>query len=93
MSVQTRKYDPHKKYKRMGECRRCGRCCDLFCPYLRWIANRDIKAGEIFQDTGIGQPIMAICTANPKPKACADFPPDPWSTPEKCGYYWVEVEE
>jgi len=83
-------YDPHKKYKRVGECRRCGRCCDLHCPYFRWVANRDIKKGEVIEETGIDAPIMAMCTADPKPEACAKFPTDPWQTPPKCGYKWVE---
>jgi len=86
-------YDPHKKYKRVGECRRCGRCCDLHCPHLVWIANRDVKAGERFSDTGLDQPFRAECTASPKPSMCSNFPTNPWQTPPKCGYSWVEVEE
>jgi len=77
----------------MGECRRCGRCCDLHCPYFRWIANREIKNEEIFIGTGIDFPIMALCTADPKPEMCINFPSDPWQTPAKCGYFWIEVEE
>ena len=86
-------YDPHKKYQRVGECRRCGRCCDLYCPFLKWHVNRDLKAGEEFVDTGIGQPIMAVCTADPKPEMCKNFPTNPWQTPPKCGFSWIEVKE
>jgi len=84
------RYDPHKKYRRVGQCRRCGRCCDLHCKHLRWVTNRDIKSGESFRDTGVDCPFMAICTANPKPEMCAHFPTDPGQTPPKCGYSWVE---
>jgi hypothetical protein len=87
------RYDPHKKYVRVGECRRCGRCCDLHCPSLKWVANRDVKKDEVFTDTGIDGPFMAICTADPKPQMCADFPTDPWQTPPKCGYSWKEATE
>ena len=83
-------YDPHKKYKRVGECRRCGRCCDLHCQFLRWLATRDIKRGEEFVDTGIGYPIIVICLADLKPEMCADFPTSPPQTPPKCGYSWIE---
>lgn len=86
-------YDPHKRYRRVGECRRCGRCCDLHCPHLRWVVNRELKPGEVFYETGLKEPIMAECTAQPRPKMCADFPTDPSQTPPKCGYSWVEVTE
>jgi hypothetical protein len=84
------KFDPHKKYKRIGECNRCGRCCDLYCKFLRWKVNRDLKAGEEFIETGINGSIMAICTVNPKPTMCADFPTSHWQT-LKYGFRWVEV--
>ena len=84
-------YDPHKKYVRVGKCRRCGRCCDLHCKFLRWKVNRDLKAEEEFIDTGIDKPIMAVCTAKPKPEMCANFPTNPWQTPPKCGFRWVEA--
>lgn len=93
-------YDPHKKYRRVGECRRCGRCCDLHCQYLRWIVIRDIKAGEVFADTGkdkgylyaecliFNEPIMSgSCNLEQR----QGFPFNPWQTPPKCGYSWVEV--
>jgi len=65
---------------------------------LRWIANRNIKAGEQFNDTGIDAPFMAICLlhdnlgerAKHYGGCCVDFPTSPAQTPEKCGYYWVE---
>jgi hypothetical protein len=44
------------------------RCCDLHCPSLKWVANRDVKKGEVFTDTGIDEAFMAICTADPKPQ-------------------------
>ena len=91
-------YDPHKKYKRIGECRQCGRCCNLHtCPYFRLVANQDISAGEIIEDTGIDAPIMALCLLNGKPEkaemyggSCVTFPSNPWQTPPKCGYSWIE---
>ena len=86
-------YDPHKKYKRASECRRCGRCCDLHCQYLRWVANWDVPKGQVFSDTGEGHPFEAICLANPKPEMCANFPTSPVQTPEKCGFRWILEEE
>jgi len=83
-------YDSHKRYRRVGECKRCGRCCDLHCKDLVWVANRDVKKGERFTDTGIDQPFMAVCTATPKPEQCVNFPTNPFQTPLKCGYSWVE---
>jgi len=86
-------FDPHRTYVRMGECRRCGRCCDLHCPHFSWVANRQLNPGETFAATGKAQPIMAVCNASPKPETCARFPADPSQTPPKCGYFWVEVRE
>ena len=83
-------FDPHKKYKRVGECKRCGRCCDLHCEWLIWVANHDVKQGERFKDTGIDQSFMAVCVADPKPEMCANFPTNPWQTPPKCGFSWIE---
>ena len=84
-------FDSHKKYRRVGECRQCGRCCDLHCQWLRWVATREIRNGEQFSATGTGEAIMALCLAEPKPEMCAGFPTNPWQTPPKCGYSWVEL--
>lgn len=94
----TTQYNPHKRYIRAGTCRRCGRCCNLHtCPYFRLVANRDIKAGEVIDDTGIGTPLMALCLVEGKPEkaemyggSCITFPSSPPQTPPKCGFYWVE---
>ncbi len=95
-------YDPHKKYKRVGECRHCGRCCDSGCPYFRFEANRDIRAGERFglSEIGIEGAIMAICTVHDNPEkratvyggSCVDVPTHPLNTFETCGFKWVEEE-
>lgn len=61
------------------------------------MANQDISAGEIIEDTGIDAPIMALCLLNGKPEkaemyggSCVTFPSNPWQTPPKCGYSWIE---
>lgn len=93
-------YDPHKKYIRIGECRRCGRCCDLHCPRLKWVAMKDIKAGETFEtgkDLGY---VYAYCEIFDQPiteGSCTleqrkGFPFNPWQVPPKCGFKFVEVK-
>jgi len=93
--------DPHKKYRRVGECRRCGRCCDLHCPHFKFMALRDIRAGETFQSGKDYGYIMAICDIFDKDvtsNGCTlhqrmNFPYDPFQTPPKCGFKWVEVTD
>jgi len=91
-------YDPHKKYQKVGECRRCGRCCDLHCPQLEWIALKEIKAGQSFESGIDSGYIYAHCKAWDSPDqigSCTpdqrkNFPYNPWQTPPKCGFSWVE---
>jgi len=93
-------YDPHKKYKKVGECRRCGRCCDQHCPYFRWVSLKDIKQGEVFESGMDSGYIVALCEIFDLPitkDACSlevrkGFPYDPWQTPPKCGYSWIEAK-
>jgi len=74
-----------------GECLRCGMCCRMDCPYLRFVANRPIKEGEVLSRMGKGQAMMTSCAADPKPGYCSDFPSSPGETKAGCGYSWVEV--
>jgi hypothetical protein len=95
----SQKYDPHKKYIRIGECRRCGRCCDLHCPALVFVALKDIKKGEEFQtgiDLGYIKAVCKVWDTNEVVNGCTPeqrkgFPFNPWQTPPKCGFKWVEA--
>jgi hypothetical protein len=78
--------------KRIGECKRGGRCC-TDCIYLGWITERDIKAGESIYRTGIGYGLVAECTKpDGKFQGCTSYP----STPEQrqyrpdCGFDFIE---
>jgi len=90
---------------RKGQCNHCGGCCSTYCPYLRFIALRDIKKGESF--VGIGKQygnMIAVCDVFDSdivvktgcvactPQARKNFPSTPLVTPECCGYYWVNSE-
>ena len=96
----VKNYDPHKKYKKVGECKRCGRCCDLHCPRLKWTTIKDIKKGEQFETGKDKGYIYATCKIFDAPVmegACTPeqrkgFPFDPWQTPPNCGFKWVEAE-
>jgi hypothetical protein len=90
-------YDPHKKYKRVGECNHCGVCC-VGCKFQRWKAVRDIKAGETVDSPA---DFISECLIHDHPelpeyqttfigKGCDRFPSHPLSTPEKCSFKWVE---
>ncbi len=85
-----------------GECRHCGACCDITCKYFRWIALRDIKAGE-FLVGGMGHDMRSLCMAYAYPDekrdapACTravleDFPFGPASRRPGCGFYWPTEE-
>jgi len=87
-------YDPHRKYVKVGNCRRCGRCCDLHCPQFKWVALKDIRAGETFKsgiDVGF---IKAVCEIFDKPiteGSCTlevrkGFPFNPGQVPPQCGF-------
>jgi len=75
-------------------------CCDLHCPHFRWIALKDIKAGEVFESGKDVGYIIAYCDIFDKPiteGGCTleqrkGFPLDPSQTPAKCGFKWVEAQ-
>jgi len=91
-------YDPHKKYLKVGECNHCGVCC-FGCRFQRWRSVRDIRSGEEVNSPGDivsecllhGHPEMPEYQTEYVAKGCRDFPHHPLSTPEKCGYGWVEI--
>ncbi|MEM2284555.1 MAG: hypothetical protein QXL29_08140 [Zestosphaera sp.] len=92
-------YNPHEKYVKVGECRRCGRCCDLHCPHFKWVALRNIKAGETFESGKDAGYIAAYCDIYDQPitsNGCTpeqrkNFPFNPHQTPPKCGFKWVKA--
>jgi len=95
-----------KKWYRVGECTHCGACCVTTCPYLVIVALRDIKNGERFKGVGkYSNNIMFLCEVYDKDvtvdtgcvRGCSlsvrqSFPDSPLSTPECCGYYWIDEE-
>jgi Fe-S-cluster containining protein len=97
----SQKYDPHKKYVKIGECTRCGACCDLSCPELVFVALRNIMKGEEFLTGTDNGAVIAVCKAwdtdkvvnGCTPELRRGFPFDPWQTPRRCSYKWVEAKE
>ena len=95
-------YDPHKKYVKAGECNRCGRCCDQHCEHFVWeIITSGLEKGEQLQAGLKEAKIYAICkiwdtdiiAGSCTPDQRKNFPYNPWQTPPKCGFTWVEVSE
>lgn len=91
-------YNSHKKYIKTGECNRCGACCNQHCDHLNIQAIRNISEGEMIVagvDTHSNCVIFSLDTTH---DGCGleqrvGFPFDPWQTPEKCGFKWVEIDE
>jgi len=94
----VKNYDPHKKYKRVGECLNCGNCCVGGCELLQFKAARKIEKGEVISTP---KDFRKFCLAyNPLSyghqqyleQGCDRFPTSPLSTPNGCGYHW-ELDE
>jgi len=94
----------HKRVKKAGECRHCGRCCDPRCPYLKFIALRNIEEGEVLnpsRDFGEDKGnLKAVCEIwgtdliwhHCNPIGRKKFPDHPKLRYPNCGYYFVDEE-
>jgi len=95
-----------KVWKRIGKCNHCGGCCTVFCPFFRWIALKDIKAGTVlsFKDLGDNKVMKSYCTifdtdkevklqcVQCRPDIRKNYPSNPLITPPLCGFKWVDEE-
>jgi len=91
------------KYEKKGECLRCGRCCDLRCPYLTFIVLEDLPKGTKLKpnrDFGKNKKIMAVCEIfhtnktwrHCSPRIRKSFPSIPEMRYPGCGWFFIEKE-
>jgi hypothetical protein len=67
------------RYKRQGECNRCGWCCQLEnCKHLKIVDG--FATCMIYDD-------------KKKPLKCSLYPANPPIMHEKCGYYFLDLYE
>ena len=87
-------------YVRTGDCRRCGRCCDIHCPEFEWVALRAIKEGEVIKSGKDYGALIANCKAFDKDIQIGNcdldqrknFPYSPGQVPPKCGFRVIEKD-
>lgn len=84
--------------KKVGNCNRCGKCCNIMCKHFTWIALRDIKKGESFVSglkAGVIKAYCSVFNTYVIEGACTrylrqNFPFDAIQRSPKCGYVFVE---
>jgi len=80
--------------KRIGECKKCGRCCQGAVRMYKYDA---VKKEFSFMGVNINREcsgynkVTKLCTASVKPPICVAFPFLPEVVPEGCGYKFVKI--
>jgi len=89
------------RYEKKGECLRCGRCCDLNCPHLKFIVNEDLPKGtelRPIRDFGKDKKLTAVCEIfysdktwrHCTPRVRRNHPSLPSVRFPFCGFYFID---
>jgi len=83
-------------WHRIGECKRCGRCCSLagllHAPVLHKASTNQTE-GVVCKHLKFDESGLAVCSIFEKPErpqACIDHPNSPGSLVDiECGYFFI----
>jgi len=99
--IKYKRWRPEDGYIRHGECVHCGACCDLLCPYLKWVVKHPVTLSKD-QEVKLSYFLESKCTVFDKnvewegctKQARLSFPdrPEHLHVLECPGYYFTDKE-
>jgi hypothetical protein len=81
-----------EKWRLIGECNRCGQCCDVYKMFIPEFSDEHGKCNKLFYETLNGERVASCKILWSRPAGCLIYPRDPYEElPEKCSYKWEKV--
>jgi hypothetical protein len=82
----------NEKWRLIGECNRCGQCCEEMRMFIPEFANKNGGCKKLYYETLNGEKVASCDILWSRPAGCLMYPRDPYEElPEKCSYKWEKV--
>lgn len=90
--VETVTLENGEIWKLVGECNRCGQCCELGCP-TKEFNDAEGNCQFYFKETVNGEELGACKIIWNRPYGCVMYPSNPYEELlEKCSYSWERIK-